>query len=117
MRAGAEQRRHPRRRTEEDVLVTDVLRECVVGRLGDLSVGGMMLIADRAIADDALYQFRFELRDGKGRPRAIELGVHQLWSAALGGGGTLVGFRIIDLAPDDEERIAHWVEHGHLGSR
>lgn len=117
MARGAEQRRHPRRRVEEEVLVTDVLRECVVGRLGDLSVGGMMLIAQHPLIDDALYQFRFELCDAKGRPRAIELGVHELWSATLVGGATVAGFRIIDIAPEDERRIAYWVQHGHLDGR
>ncbi|MDW8478960.1 MAG: PilZ domain-containing protein [Xanthomonadales bacterium] len=114
---GAEQRRHPRRRVEEDIPVVDVIRERVVGRLGDLSVGGLMLIADRVLGDDALFQFRFELNDARGRPHPIEVGVHELWSAPLAGGAVLCGFRIIDIAPEDEPRIAHWVKHGHLDAR
>lgn len=116
MPPGAEQRRHPRRRADEEVFVIDVLRERRVGRLGNLSLGGMMLIADRPLREDALYQFRFELRDAAGRSRPIEVGVHELWSASLQGGATLIGFRIIDIAPEDERRIAHWVQHGHLGA-
>lgn len=112
----AEKRRHPRRRLDEDVLVTDVMRECVVGRLGDLSLGGLLLITEHPPREDALYQFRFELPDANGRRHPIEVGVHHVWSATLASGGSIAGFRIIDLAPEDERRIADFVERGHLAA-
>ena len=42
-------------------LVTDTMTERVVGRIGNLSETGMLLIASAPLVEDALYQFRFLL--------------------------------------------------------
>ena len=39
-----EHRRSPRRKVDETVLVSDVMTEEIVGRIGNLSEGGMLLI-------------------------------------------------------------------------
>ena len=52
-------RRAPRRKVSDNVLVTDAMTERVVGRIGNLSETGMLLIASAPLNDDALYQFRF----------------------------------------------------------
>ena len=46
---GAESRRQPRRTVPGMVEVTDTMTEDVVGYVGNVSVGGMLLIANRAL--------------------------------------------------------------------
>src|SRR3546814_7133824 len=56
-------RRKPRRRVPDTVSVVDSMTDQVVGRLGNVSETGMLLIASTPLVDDGLYQLRFELSD------------------------------------------------------
>ena len=103
-------RRNPRKRPHAALEVSDALTGEVVGRLGDLSLDGMMLIAEVAITEDALYQFVFQLPDAMGGLRGIEVGVHEAWTArASSDGRHWVGFRFIDIAADARRHIAQWL--------
>jgi len=47
-----------------------------------------------------------------GRLQPIEVGVHEQWSAAgTMRGQTWVGFRFIDLNPDDQGVLHEWLQH------
>ena len=78
----AEYRRAKRKRAEETIEVIDTMTDQVVGRIGNISETGMMMLATVHLMDDALFQLRFNLPDGSARGRAIEIGSHQLWSDA-----------------------------------
>lgn len=105
-----EYRRKPRRKPEGTVEVHDVMTETVIGRIGDLSETGILIQADRPLADDALYQFRFTLHDANGKRHGYEVGAHHLWSEQEGPTGLLwVGFRFIDISTDDAFRLREWV--------
>ncbi len=65
-------RRAPRRQVSDLVPVTDQMRECVVGRLGNVSETGMLMLASVPLREDALYQLRFLLPLGDGRQQAID---------------------------------------------
>jgi len=54
-------RRAPRRQVSDLVPVTDQMRECVVGRLGNVSETGMLMLASMPLREDALYQLGFPL--------------------------------------------------------
>lgn len=104
-------RRARRRRAADTIEVFDTMTEQVVGRIGNLSESGMLALASVELADDALYQFRFELVDGRGRHRAVEVGAHQLWSDASNVAGHFwCGFRFIDIARADLAFLREWVE-------
>lgn len=108
-----EKRRLPRKRPSVPLQVTDAMTGKVVGRLGNLSLEGMMLLADVAIVDDALYQFAFQLPDVHGRLHPLEVGVHELWSEP----GSVrdrywAGFRFIDLGDEDERVLRDWLQRG-----
>jgi c-di-GMP-binding flagellar brake protein YcgR len=108
---GAEHRRARRKRVTDFVQVVDTMTDEVVGRVGDLSTTGMMMLTQRPLVDDALYQFRFHLADGRGRARAIEVGAHELWATPVAGEDQyLCGFRFIDVSPEDETLLGHWVD-------
>lgn len=106
----SEFRRAKRRKVDERVEVTDAMTERVVGHLSDLSETGLLLIANQALASDALYQLRFKLVDAHRHERSLEVGAHELWSdSAAAPGQVWTGFRFIDLSPGDLLFIRNWV--------
>lgn len=107
-----EKRRLPRKRPDVTLHVTDTITGDVVGHIGNLSQEGMLLLAQRPIVDDALYQFMFQLPDVHGRLHPIEVGVHEQWTApGTMRGQTWVGFRFVDIHPDDEGVLTEWLSH------
>ena len=103
-------RRAPRRAVPEHVPVTDRMREQVIGRLGNVSESGMLILSDAELVDDALYQLRFLLEDG-GAPQPIEVGAHLLWlDRASAPAVVWAGFRFIAVVEDHARRLRAWVE-------
>ena len=102
-------RRSPRRKVAETVLVSDVMTEEIVGRIGNLSGGGMLLMASVPLTEDALYQFRFRLPGADGAD--IEVGAHLLWvDRASSPGQSWAGFRFISLTDAHRASLNGWVE-------
>jgi len=105
-------RRLPRKQPDVPLQVTDAMTGETVGRIGNLSAEGMMLMATRPLREDALYQFVFHLPDSHGRLHPIEVGVHELWTDdGSAHGQTWSGYRFIDIAPDDEKMLREWLTH------
>ncbi len=105
-----EHRRSPRKPPGVIIQVTNTLTGDVVGRLGNISAEGMMLVANRPVVDDALYQLLFHLPDEHGRLHPIEVGVHEQWSEEANVPGQhWVGFRFIDIAPTDAAVLRDWL--------
>lgn len=108
---GAESRRMPRRVVTGLIEVVDVMTEEPIGHLGNLSVGGMLLIARVPLVEDALYQLRFSLPGNEGQ--AIEVGAHLLWrDDASAPGQSWAGLRFLGLAPQVTRSLREWVGHG-----
>lgn len=106
-----EQRRSRRKPVDGIIQVVNAMSGGVIGRVGNLSVDGMMLIANSEIRDDALYQFVFHLPDPQGRPLSMEVGVHEQWTEAANSPGQWwAGFRIIDIAAKDFEALKAFVD-------
>lgn len=104
-------RRSRRRKVSDTILVADAMTDTVVGRIGNLSETGMLLIADGSLNDDALYQLRFALRDAAGKESKLEFGAHQLWQEDAGAPGLRwIGLRFIAIPDDQAERLQHWID-------
>jgi hypothetical protein len=104
----AEERRSERIPVREHLLVTDMMTEAPIGRIGNISDGGMMLIADQSLPEEALFQLRFPL--GEGGPM-LDIGAQAMWvEAARSAGSWWAGFRIIDIAEADQQRLDRWLE-------
>ncbi|PIV32188.1 MAG: pilus assembly protein PilZ [Lysobacterales bacterium CG02_land_8_20_14_3_00_62_12] len=104
-------RRSKRRKAEENLPVVDTMTGQCIGRIGDLSTEGLMLITEQRLHDDALYQLSFHLPDTRGLPALIEIGVHEQWTAPASVPGQFwSGFRIIDMASRDLDLIADWLD-------
>ncbi|WP_374249051.1 PilZ domain-containing protein [Thermomonas sp.] len=108
---GIESRRQPRRAVPGMVEVVDSILEEAVGYVGNVSVGGMLLIANRNLPDNALFQFRFQLPDGLPGAQPLEVGAHVLWQDKAGAPGqSWVGLRFLGLSPEATRRLRNWAE-------
>ena len=104
-------RRARRRKVADTVIVVDTMVDAVVGRLGNLSETGMLLMANTAMHEDALYQFRFNLNDPHGREAPIEVGAHLLWQdAAHASGQRWSGFRFITVPDENMKQLREWID-------
>lgn len=103
--------RRARRRSASDLIeVIDTMTEQPIGRIGNISESGMMLMTGLKLCDDALYQLRFTLDDGL-RSHPIEIGSHHLWSDDANVPGQYwAGFRFIDISPEDAAQLRAWIE-------
>lgn len=107
-------RRAPRRAVPEHVPVCDRMSEAVIGRLGNVSESGMLILTDAALVDDALYQLSFPVPDRNGRDTAIEVGVHLLWlEQAHAPGQFWAGFRFLTLSTTHRELLRQWISTGN----
>jgi hypothetical protein len=106
-----ENRRSRRKPVREAIEVTNALTGEMVGHVGNLSVDGMLLIANRELVENALFQFAFDLPEGGESSRHFEIGVHEQWGEpASTPGQHWFGFRIIDIAPADRKSLSAWVD-------
>ncbi len=104
-------RRARRRKMPDAILVIDVMTDNVVGRIGNVSETGMLLIASTPLVEDALYQFRFHLHDQRGRETALEVGAHLLWlDRASAPGQAWTGFRFIAIPEDQAVQLRQWID-------
>ena len=105
-----ESRRAHRRNVHETVTVTDTMTDQAVGRLGNLSESGMLLVANVPLVESALYQLRFEIPDGNGRPVAIDVGAHLIWVGnANTPGQSWAGLRFLTLEEGKLAVLRQWV--------
>lgn len=104
-------RRAKRRKVTFVIDVVDCMQDEVIGRIANLSESGILIVANRRVNPDALYQLRFQLDEGDGLGSTVEVGAHELWAdEAAAPGQVWTGFRFIDLAPKDLAAIRAWVE-------
>ncbi|HEY4531461.1 MAG TPA: PilZ domain-containing protein [Luteimonas sp.] len=104
-------RRARRRKAADTILVVDAMTERVVGRIGNLSETGMLLMAGAPLVDDALYQFRFNLPSAEGSETSVEVGAHLLWvDQASAPGQAWAGFRFIGLTRQQAIPLRAWID-------
>lgn len=105
---GRESRRMPRRQVAGLIDVVDTITGASIGHLGNISVGGMLLMANAPLPEDALFQLRFVLPDSG--ERSLEVGAHVLWcDDASAPGQAWIGLRFLGLAPETTRRLREWI--------
>ena len=106
----SESRRSQRRNVHESVMVTDTMSEQVIGRVGNISESGMLLVASAPLREDALYQLRFELIDRTGRVMPIDAGAHLIWvGSANTPGQSWAGLRFLTLEESQLVVLRQWI--------
>jgi c-di-GMP-binding flagellar brake protein YcgR len=103
-------RRNQRRNVHEPVMVVDTMSERIIGRLGNLSESGMLLVANAPLVEDALYQLRFEIADPTGRAVAIDVGAHLIWvGSANTPGQSWAGLRFLTIDEGQLSALRQWI--------
>ena len=104
-------RRARRRNVDDTVMVVDTMTEAAIGRLGNLSETGMLLMANARLPEDALFQLQFNLADPSGGEACVEVGAHLLWQDPAGASGQCwSGFRFITVPEPCMLMLRDWVE-------
>jgi len=111
LHADATDTRRARRRNVADLVpVVDQMAERTIGRLGNVSETGMLMLAALPLREDALYQLRFALPTADGQSLPIDVGVHLLWSEpAHVPGQAWSGFRFITLSREHRDLLRGWI--------
>jgi hypothetical protein len=106
-----EHRRSHRKRAHQAIQVNNAITGQQIGHVGNLSSDGMLLISNRQMPDDSLFQFSFHLPNGHtAHMHQLEVGVHEQWCETANVPGLFwTGFRIIDISPDDFDVLTGWV--------
>lgn len=103
-------RRAKRRKAPGTILVTDAMTGRVIGRIGNLSETGMLLMVNETLTDDALYQLSFILHDGTAA-RHVNVGAHLLWrDRASAPAQVWAGFRFIAVSETQARHLRAWIE-------
>ena len=106
-----EQRRSRRKMVETTIQVVNAMNGTVMGRVGNLSIDGLLLISYAPLREDALFQFVFHVPDEHGLGVPIEVGVHEQWTEPVNAAGQYwAGFRIIDISPRDFAVLKSYVD-------
>ena len=103
-------RRARRRAVPKPVPVFDLMTEQVIGRVGNISESGMLLVANAQLSEDALYQLRFELPDRTGKMVPIDVGAHLVWiGSANTPGHSWAGLRFLTISEPHLAVLRQWV--------
>lgn len=106
-RMPGEQRRYERYQVTDVIEVFDVFAECPLGRLVDISLGGLMLSSQRAIPLNQIFQTAIDLPGGV----SLQLGVESLWSRASADGAQVwTGFQLISVSDRDRTALERLIE-------
>jgi len=106
-----EHRRSQRKRANRIINVMNAITGQQIGHIGNLSIDGMLVITNRKLPEDALFQFTFHLPSGAtAQQHQLEIGVHEQWCEAANAPGQFwSGFRIIDIGTEDFNVLQDWV--------
>lgn len=106
----AHKRKSVRKRVTQVMMVTDAFTGEGLGRIGNLSNDGMMLITPKALADEHYFQLHFSLQAPGFVPHKVEIGVQCLWCDPARTANTFwVGCKVIDISPPDQAMLQKWV--------
>lgn len=106
-----ERRKHPRRRLSTDLTVFDRSTGANVGRLANLSEGGIRLIAKKPFADGQRVTFSLVLPQMIHGSTTMSFDAAVVWSQPTAQNGDVVaGFRFADLRPEALELIRYLLE-------
>jgi len=110
------ERRSMRKQVSEALAVTDCMGGGSLGRIGNLSAEGLMLISPRPVYERHVYQIRFPLPGVGASAPQLEAGIQCLWAeAASGDGAHWAGCQIVSISPEHQDLLEAWLEsiNGH----
>jgi PilZ domain len=110
MSSPTHKRKSVRKRVTQVMMVTNAFTGEGMGRIGNLSNDGMMLITPKEMHDEHYFQVHFSLQAPGFKPEKVEIGVQCLWCDQARTNNTYwVGCKVIDISPDDQAALKRWV--------
>jgi hypothetical protein len=108
---GAHKRKNVRKRVTQVIMVVNSFTGESLGRIGNLSTTGMMLISPRLMGEEHYFQVGFQLSAAKIAAQKLEVGVQCLWCDEARSASTYwVGCKIIDISDADQVLLKRWVD-------
>lgn len=105
-----EYRRSPRKAAFVNIPVSNMMTGEVMGRIGNLSSDGMLMVCESEVASGALFQLGFELVNGHGKSQAINVGAQEMWLEPANVPGQFwAGFHFIDISDADLDAVESWL--------
>jgi hypothetical protein len=107
-----ERREFPRKRTTSLLEVVDVNTNEQVGNVVDISLAGLMLICNREIEDNSVFQLALKMPEDYEGDGRIEFGAEVLWAEISGDSNQFwVGFHIIDISVEAKSQFKAFVDN------
>lgn len=107
-----ENRASPRKRVNEKIAVRDINSDELIGYLVNISAGGLMLISDKLLTPNRLFQLSMTLPAPINGIPIIEFGAECLWvqDNSEESQPCWAGFQIIDLSDLGTVLIEHMIK-------
>lgn len=104
-------RRSPRKRVSESLQIVDVMSGAILGRIGNLSADGLLLISSRPLPERHVYQVQFPLPGSGPAAARLEVGIQCLWTELANSEHShWAGCQIVSISPAAREALDAWVE-------
>jgi len=103
-------REHDRVPVTSEVYLWDEIEECLLGQLCNVSFGGLLILTERQLPIDAVFQVRVQSSQ-QGAVPSFSVGVETLWAQpANQAGSSWVGMQIIDLSEEGSRHLKELME-------
>ena len=104
---GSERRGEKRVAPSFEINAFDAASEQLVGRVANLSITGMLLVGDTAIAEESVVKLRLVSSDSN--YKVIDVEVEGLWCDSQEGGSVWSGVQFATLNPAAIVSVAHLI--------
>ena len=107
-------RKYPRNRVKGNCYLIDTDREVSIGRVINLSLGGMLVWCDQPIEDLTFFNCRLALPCQGDEPTVITFGARSMWSEQDVAFETWeVGFKFLSMSKNDKELLSKYMVEWH----
>lgn len=101
-----EKRSNPRKICDTRIDILDVESNELIGTLVNISVSGFMMISEKSLPENYVFQFKVVFSPGSEDAHTMELGAESLWTQEMEGSNQRwIGFHIIDISDEDKTTI------------
>lgn len=101
-----EKRSNPRKICDTRIDILDSESNELIGTLVNISVSGFMMISEKSLPENYVFQFKLVFSPGCEESTSMELGAESLWIQEMEGSNQRwIGFHIIDISEDDRATI------------
>ncbi|AKH19865.1 PilZ domain-containing protein [Sedimenticola thiotaurini] len=105
-----EKRSNPRKICDARIDILDSESNELIGTLVNISVSGFMMISEKELPENYVFQFKLVFAPGCEESTSMELGAESLWIQEMDGSNQRwIGFHIIDISDEDRSTIARLI--------